>query len=449
MEFKRYDLERKVLYLIMKKKDILSKICDKIDKMFFASRKTRTIFVALFDYYKSSKHILSKDMILDKLKEAGADSRKISKYKLLFKQIKNEKEDVIETDIEYYLEVLGKLSKVRQAFKAMKTGTDMIENKKIDLGLKFLQSQITKINQDDVNRVIREGDYFEGIDFRENYMKEQKRKKRLNLSTGIPIGISNFDNYFGGLCDEELGVIIGGPGKGKSVLLLNNAIMAYLRGYPVVIATIEMPKLQYELRMDSRLTGILTREIRLGTIKNKSIRQWKKKLKRYKEKRKNRIWIIDIPRGATSEVLRLKLFDAIREVGSHFLLVVDYLNIMKPATRGLSSTDWMGQAEIVRDLKEIAREFHIPVWTAAQPTKKSVEKKDALEITDMGLSFQIAFYSDIGLALFQTKEDELDDIVRLQCIKGREGNKMHTAKLHTAFDRMLINVNKFKSKKKK
>lgn len=339
-------------------------------------------------------------------------------------------------DFDYLFTELTKSSQVREAYKIMSDGTDTLDSGNVERGLKNIQLGLAKVEQEGKSKIIREGDYFKSFIKRKKFVENKILYK--GKFVGIPTGIKEFDEFFGGLLPEELGIIQGGTGIGKSITLLNIAIGAFLRGFNVIIITVEMSKMQYELRLDSRLTGIVCRKFRLGKITKGEKRFWEKKIRKYQTK-PNTIWIVDIPRNATVDLIELKVLEAARELGKKFLLVIDYLNILKPSgTRYISRLDWQAQGDISKSLKELAREYHIPVWTATQPTKKSA-KSAYISSEDVGFSYVISQDADIVLSLIQTREDELEGKMKLICSKGREG-KMPMVEMHPDWDRMRLNV---------
>lgn len=413
-----------------------------IQTSIFSDKKFRTIFSLAKNYWKTSKTLTSKMMVLDKIKSAGLPSDIVEKYKLLLNKISKEAKILSVNDFEYLLTELTKSSQVRRAFKAMSDGTDILDRGKIKEGLRFVQLEFGKIEQEEKGKLVREGDYFKSFEKRKEFVKKRRKKKIV----GVPTGIRKFDEFFGGILPEELGIIQGGTAIGKSIALLSIGIGAFLRRFNVIIVTVEMSKMQYEFRIDSRLTGIISRKFRLGKLTKGEFHIWKSKIKKYR-KLPNSLWVIDIPRNATVDLIELKMLEAMREIGGKFLLIVDYLNILQPSKGRYSSRmDWQAQGDIVKSLKELAREYHIPIWTAAQPTRKSA-RKAFMTTEDIGFSYIISQDADFVLSLIQTKEDELEGKLKLVCTKGREG-KMPPIEMHPDFDRILLDCPFYREEEK-
>jgi RecA/RadA recombinase len=82
------------------------------------------------------------------------------------------------------------------------------------------------------------------------------------LTTGIPELDSKID---GGLHRGGLGVVVGGTGSGKSMMLAHIACQAWLLGLHVVYATLELPEPLVLARMIANVTGIPINSISGGS----------------------------------------------------------------------------------------------------------------------------------------------------------------------------------------
>ena len=75
--------------------------------------------------------------------------------------------------------------------------------------------------------------------------------ERLNnpdLFDGVPTGYKDLDNLIGGLADEELIVVGGGTGKGKSQLIQCIMINQVLQNNPILFVTLEMSQIETTIR---------------------------------------------------------------------------------------------------------------------------------------------------------------------------------------------------------
>lgn len=208
--------------------------------------------------------------------------------------------------------------------------------------------------------------------------------------SGIPTGLTDLDKKIAGLNDGDLYIVAGRPGMGKSALVGGMAIdIASPRGPDdalepgdgVLLFSLEMPREQLATRM-------ICSEARLDLGKMRVFNflpdEWRRMTDAASFVSTLPIWIDDSP-GINLFAMRAKIrkVDAdIRRRGVHGgqrasrlgLVVVDYLQLM----RGTGDEDSREQeiAAISRGLKEIAKEFKIPVVALSQ-LNRSVETRSA------------------------------------------------------------------------
>lgn len=429
MDLKQISLERKVLKLMLAKDKVYAYISNKLKENYFSSEEHKAIFTFLYKYYESYGKRSTCKLFL----RENADSKKLHKYKLILKKILTDNANTRE--LPYYIKQIMKSYKARNFLVSVYNANKKVDNGNINKAIEYLHGRLVKLQQVGTGGIIREGGYLEGV--------KQRGKELINKDyyfgeyMGVPTGLRGFDKCYGGIYPGELGIVVGGTGKGKSIMLLNFVVNATKLNLPVVIVTIEMPKTQYEYRLDSRLTKIEANKFRKKELSNEEIRQWIKRMKKFKQSGK--IYIIDIPEGANTNLIELKLKEAERYLKSDkYLLVVDYLNLLIP-NRNIQGgkNDHQVLGEISENLKQLARKKHIPIWSAAQLNKKGAKQK-VLTAEDIGYSYKISADSDFQIGLIQTDEMEEEGVLKIVCMKGRAG-KFSAITCYPDFKRMRIN----------
>lgn len=431
MQLKPIDIEQKILKLMFTSYKIYIYIENKLRKKHFSSKEHRAIFHFLQNYYRTFGKIATCKIFLKEV--LNKKQKKVVRYKLILRKIL--KENIELREAPYYIGKIIDSFKARKFLVNIYTANQQIEEGNIDRAINNLQEILTNLQQEGADSIIREGRYLDGI---RNRGKELLNKDYyFGNYIGVPTGLKTFDDCLGGLYPEEFGVIVGGSGKGKSIMLLNLAVNASKLKLPVVIVTLEISKMQYEYRLDSLITGIEQNKFRKKELEKSDFRNWIHKMK--KIKKRGEIFIIDIPTGATTRLIEMKLQEAMRSIKSkRFLLIVDYLNLLLPnkQVRG-GSMEWQSLGEVSKDLKELARKLHIPIWSAAQFPKSKANKK-VLTLEDIGFSYKIGMDSDVVLALLQTQEMEEEGVLKIVCLKGREG-KIPVIECYPDFKRMRLN----------
>ena len=193
---------------------------------------------------------------------------------------------------------------------------------------------------------------------------------------GVFSGFKALDDYTWGIKNSEMMIISGATSSGKSLLMMNMGINAWLGsndpanfdgtylgdGKNVVYVTLEMSKRQLEQRVDANIARIRHRSIMRGNLTDSEMKDWKRSLD-FQKGYDKKFYIVDMPRGTKTMEIEAK-FDAIIGQFKPDLLCVDYLGIMKPNKS--YGADWEDVGHTAEDLHELCRKKNIPLITAAQ-----------------------------------------------------------------------------------
>jgi len=164
----------------------------------------------------------------------------------------------------------------------------------------------------------------------------------------------------GGLSGGELGVITACAGSGKSWLLAKLGAEAMKQGKNVLHYTLELNENYVGLRYDACFTGIDFQNIRsnVDAVKKK-IAQVPGKL------------IIKYFPIKTVSAHSLKLHaERIQTLGTKIdVIIVDYADILRPSQSDRNSNSYSEAGGIYEELRGVAGEMQIPIWTASQSNR--------------------------------------------------------------------------------
>ena len=255
---------------------------------------------------------------------------------------------------------------------------------------------------------------------------------------GILSGYSELDEYTWGIKNSEMMVIAGGSSSGKSLLMLNMAINAWIGsndplsgnissndGKNIVFFSLEMSKSQLEQRIDANIATIRHRSIIRGSLNDSEKSRWKKSLE-FQRKYDKSFYIVDMPRGSTMTEISAR-YESILGMFSPDAVFVDYLQLMAPSIKQTGS-DWQDVGKVSEELHEFCRRNDVPVITAAQRKARQKQKtarefKDNIDLEDIGRSKMIGDNSNIVL-LIEFREDEyLREDMPVHIVKNRDGAK--------------------------
>ena len=325
--------------------------------------------------------------------------RKREELELYQRQLTVVKES-IPTTVEFLKKEVLSFCKRQALMEVLMSAPDYIENGNLD-HIKVLVDKAT-----DIGHVRREG---------YQYFDEQNIKDRLttNYRQVLPTQIRDLDYVLkGGLAKGEVGLILAPPKRGKSMALINIATAALYQSKMVVYITLEMSERQVANKFDSRVTGI--EDVTIAT-NHKALNNKTSEL----HKRGCELVIERFPPNVlTPERLRKTLEHIVlkhqREID---LVVVDYMTIMRTSSGENSYDGWV---QVASELRTIAIEMDLPLWTAIQ-TNREGANKDTIEASDISRSFEVVGMVDIMMSLNQTPTESEAGIGRFYVIANRVG----------------------------
>ncbi len=189
--------------------------------------------------------------------------------------------------------------------------------------------------------------------------------------TGVPSGFPSLDAITRGWQDGNLIVIGARPGHGKSAIALNMATFAAVdNNIPTAFFTLEMADIELADRMIGMESGLSSGK-RKGRVKMEDY-EWELLERALKRVASAPLYIDETP-GLTIMEFMSKIKRMVQEKGIR-IAFVDYLQLMH-ATASLAQYRALEIGEISRQLKETAKELHIPIIALAQLNRNLVSRQ--------------------------------------------------------------------------
>jgi replicative DNA helicase len=209
---------------------------------------------------------------------------------------------------------------------------------------------------------------------------------------GITTGYRDLDDLTsGGLQKGKLVILAARPAMGKTSMLISVMVNAAKLGARVALASQEMDRDEIVQRMAAIETGINLQKIQLGRLSDD---EWRRFVRACGVLGKLPI-IVDDASRLTPTKLRAKCLRWRNEHGLD-LLMVDYLQILSSGGQFPANARVQEVGYFARELKQIAREFHIPVYAAAQINRGVEERQDKRPVlSDLRESGEIEQEADI------------------------------------------------------
>lgn len=216
---------------------------------------------------------------------------------------------------------------------------------------------------------------------------------------GMSTGFSGLDRVLVGMGKSDLVLVGARPGMGKTSFTMNVAVNAAKRSDKAVcVFSLEMSAEQLVTRLLSSEALVDSYHLRSGEL---SQEDWGKLAHASSQLSECNILIDDTP-GMTVAGMMAKL----RRVKNLGLVVIDYLGLMESEHHIDNRVQMV--SEISRNLKLMAKEFHVPVICCAQlsrgPESRTDKRPMLSDLRDSG-----AIEQDADIVLFLYREEYYKD----------------------------------------
>ncbi len=417
--------QQKVLSNIIQISEFNAIACQHLRSKYFThSRVYNNIAKTLIGYYQKYGSCIT-DFAFIKIMEKvfKEDKQQLAIHLQEYQELKN----ISVKDSDFVLDELLNFIKVsRWKILIEESVTNYLSEKRKDANISSLEKEASKIlNIDKISNV--DGyDYFDRKNIEE---RTQAREDALTVNPGINTGIYELDVKLNGMgfMPKELYLILGAAKRGKSFFLLWCANAATLRGKNVVYFTCEVSRQICCNRLDACNSGILFAD--LPNKKEQFTNSMNDKITKHKL---GKMKIYEYPTKALT-VNQIK--EHLKKLEKHGfkpdIVLVDYLDLLKPALSGKDISKWEQQAQIAEDLRNISGEFLIPVVTASQ-INRSGSKRAVNDGSDIAGSFEKVAVADQVITLSATDDELANSEMRIVLAESRN-NASGSIKIQTAY----------------
>ena len=257
-----------------------------------------------------------------------------------------------------------------------------------------------------------------------NIFLELKQKCLNPTLPGLSSGFYDLDSFTQGFQKSDLIIIAGRPSMGKTALSLNIGLnIAKNPSLPVLFFSFEMSKEQLIYRLLTTETNITDTKLKSGNLYNND---WII-LNKIMQKLANLPFFIDDTPNLSIQDIKMKIKKIIFEQNQIGLIIIDYLQLMENSNFRTENRS-QELSQITRSLKNIAREFQVPIIALSQ-LSRSVENRSNKKpiLSDLRESGSIEQDADVVLMLYRenyynsNSNETGDNIVQLIVAKQRNG----------------------------
>jgi len=305
-----------------------------------------------------------------------------------------------------------------------------VTNLSLESLLSTLESDVFNLtNQIKIQKITNSAELFSQI-----FLDLKQKALKPSLS-GISSGFFDLDSFTQGFQKSDLIIIAGRPSMGKTALSLNIASNIIKdSNLPVLFFSLEMSKEQLTYRLLTNETDITNLRLKTGNLYKED---WIKLNSTIKKLSGLPFFIDDTPSPSIPDI-KSKIKKILFEQNQIGLIIIDYLQLMQNSK---FKTENRAQelSQITRSLKNIAREFSVPIIALSQLSRNvesRVNKRPVL--SDLRESGSIEQDADLVLMLYResyyNSSESLENInlidnVELIIAKQRNG-PVGTVDLH-------------------
>lgn len=201
--------------------------------------------------------------------------------------------------------------------------------------------------------------------------------RREGKLVGVDTGLADLNKRLGGLHNQDLIILAGRPSMGKTALATTIAYNAAKRASEnqsgsVAFFSLEMSAEQVTNRILSHLTGISVHSIRNGDIALHDINLLMDAAKELESIPLR----MDDAYGLSVPQIRSRCRRQARSKKGLGLIVLDYIQLVTPTRIGREENRTQEVSAITRGLKQLAREFNVPVLALSQLSRAIDNRED-------------------------------------------------------------------------
>lgn len=275
-------------------------------------------------------------------------------------------------------------------------------------------------------------DYVDNANERWDFYNKQEER--------IPFDIEFFNTITkGGVPNKTLNIALAGTGVGKSLFMCHCASSALVDGRNVLYITMEMAEERIAERIDANLLNVP-----IDQLETMPKTLFTEKVKALSTKTTGQLIIKEYPTGSAHAGHFRALLNELK-LKRQFepdVIFIDYLNIcassrMKGMGGAINSYSYI--KAIAEELRGLAVEFDVPVFSATQTTRSGYSNSD-VGLEDTSESFGLPATADLMFALISTEELQNLGQIMVKQLKNRYNDPTQNKRFVVGIDRSKMRL---------
>jgi len=371
---------------------------------YFTNRTERLLYEEIDKFVQQYKNLPTKETILIEFgNRKDINEEELKNVKELVNSFVNE-----QSDLQWLLDTTEKFCKDRAVHNAVLSGIKILDGKDKTQQPEAIPSILSDalavsfdnhIGHDYINDAEKRFDWY--------HTKEKRYPFDLNFFNKITKG---------GVPSKTLNIALAGTGVGKSLFMCHSASNFLNQGQNVLYITLEMAEERIAERIDANLM-----DVTIDDLHNLPKELYDNKMTKLRSKTSGQLIIKEYPTASAHAGHFKALLNelALKKSFRPQVIFIDYLNICASSRfKGGNISSYFYIKAIAEELRGLAVEFDVPIFSATQTTRTGFVSTD-IGLEDTSESFGLPATADFMFALMSNEELESLGQMKVKQLKNR------------------------------
>ena len=419
-------IERTTLKNLIHNDEYARKVLPFLKEEYFTERFDKILFREIYHFITKYNNLPTKEALSIELSNRKDVNE--TEYKSITDILGTLNKEPI--DQEWLVETTEKFCKDRAIHNAILNGIHILDGKDKEHSPEYLPEMLSQALSVSFDQKIGH-DYL--TDTKERYDFYKRKEERLELDLEFFNKITR-----GGIPSKTLNICLAGTGVGKTMFMTHIASSILLQGKNVLYITLEMAEERIAERIDAYLLNV-----GMSDLEELPYQMYETKINKLQSKTTGKLIIKEYPTASahTGHFKNLMNELALKKSFKPDILFVDYLNICASARfkAGASVNSYTYIKAIAEELRGLAVEYNIPVFSATQTTRGGFVSSD-IGMEDTAESFGLPATADFMFALISSEELEQKNQILIKQLKNRYNDPTVNRKFIIGVDRSKMRL---------
>lgn len=397
-------IENTIISSLFFNEDYTRKVLPFVKEEYFGNRVEQLLFGEIFKFVEKYNNLPTKDAMLIELNQRkDINEEELNHIKDYVNQIEN-----TEPDVQWLTETTEKFCKDRAVHNAVLSGIKILDGKDKKQTAEAIPHILSDALAVSFDKSVGH-DYIEDADdrFKWYHTKEKRYQFDLDYMNRITKG---------GVPSKTLNIALAGTGVGKSLFMCHLASSYLLQGLNVLYITLEMAEERIAERIDANLL-----DVTMEDLHDMPQQLYEGKITKLREKTQGQLVIKEYPTASAHSGHFKSLMNelALKKSFRPDVIFIDYLNICASSRfKGGNISSYFYVKAIAEELRGLAVEFNVPIFSATQTTRTGYVSTD-IGLEDTSESFGLPATADFMFALISNEELEALGQMKVKQLKNR------------------------------